>query len=198
MVPLLFAGLSAIGNYMEKDTDYKRRTKMKDDYVSKMESLVIDDTDRTKRLDQVSDMFNPAITNDLNQSAIKNAISGVVNPVQVSALIPAKAEAMAKESMNIENQNTQIMSKISEASLMDIPKPGFFDFLSGGIEGYGIGAQFESMSNEEDRRKKMMGLLESTLGGNKSVAPNSMPSLTPFMESYDNIFKDLSTFSILG
>jgi len=101
MVPLLFAGLSAIGNYMEKDTDYKRRTKMKDDYVSKMESLVIDDTDRTKRLDQVSDMFNPAITNDLNQSAVKNAISGVVNPVQVSALIPAKAEAMAKESMKI-------------------------------------------------------------------------------------------------
>lgn len=176
MIPELFAGLSAIGNYMEKDADSSRRLKMKDAYVDQMKSLVLDDTDRTRRLDQISDMFNPAITNDLNQSAVKNAISGVVNPVQTSALIPAKAEAMAKESMNIENQNTQVMSKIAEVELMDIPKPGFFDFLSGGIEGYGIGTQLESISNEETRRKKMMSLLESTLNGTKASG-NSVPSI---------------------
>ena len=163
MIPELFAVGTGIASFLQKDEEYNRRIKMKDDTINSLKDLMIDSNEKTSRLDKVSDMFNPAIMNDLNNSAVNNAISGVLNPVAYSQLIPRKSEAIMKESSAIDDRNTTIGEKISELSLMDIPKPGVFDFLEGGLAGYGMGTQVEGMVDEGKRQNKMMTLLDSLL-----------------------------------
>ena len=188
MIPELFAVGTGIASFLQKDEEYDRRIKMKNDTINSLKDLMIDSNERTSRLDKVSDMFNPAIMNDLNNSAVNNAVSGVLNPVAYSQLIPQKSAAIAKESSAIDERNTTIGEKISELSLMDIPKPGVFDFLEGGMAGYGMGSQIEGMIDEGKRQNKMMDLLDLELKketgsgmnmGSIAKFGNTKPDYTP-------------------
>lgn len=164
MIPELFAVGTGIASYLEKDKVYNERKKLKERYVKSLQDLLIDKDEATLRLDSVADMFNPAIMQDLNIGAVSNAISGVMNPVSYSGLIPEKMKAIASERGAIDASNREIRGKIAEVSLMDVPRPGFSDFLSGGIEGYALGARMEGVLGENERRKKLFNWLDDIFG----------------------------------
>ena len=174
MIPELFAVGTGVANFLQKDDIYQRQKKMKEDYTDSLKDLIIDNTERTRRLDSVSDAYNPAIMNDLNQTAVGNAISGVLNPTVYSQLIPQKANAMLAENRAIDERNSTIGEKISQIALMDIPKPGVFDFLEGGMSGYGSGVQMEGIIGENARQDKMMSLLDSLLMDDKKKKMTSI------------------------
>ena len=189
MLPELFAIGTGIASLLQKDEEYNRKIKMRDDYTKSLERLLIDNDESTRRIDRVSDMYNPAIMQDLNQTTIGNTISGVLNPTTYSQLIPKKAEAIQRERNFIDERNTTIGEKISQISLMDIPKPGVFDFLEGGIAGYGMGTQVEGMIDENKRQNKMMSLLDTLLletdnndKVNKGLSiANAITNVNPFL-----------------
>lgn len=163
MIPEIFAigtGLASLG---EKSSIYQQRKNAINDYTNQLEDLLYSRDEITTRLDAVSDAFNPAIVADLNNTAIGNAVSGVLNPVAYSQLIPQKAQAVLNEQSRIDEYNRNIESKIAEAKLSELPKPGFFDFLGGAIEGYGAGVQIESIVDEATARSERMKRLRETL-----------------------------------
>lgn len=181
MIPELFAVGSGLVSFFEGQAAYDRKSAERDAYVKSLEGLLIKDPERKRRIDAVSDMFNPAIMNDLNQSAVGNAISGKLNPVSYSKLIPEKLQAINREANIIDSQNLSISQKISEVSLMDIPKPGFGDVIGSAISGHASGMQIDEATEEEKRRDKRMKLLESLLGENsgKTNAANTMTGMFP-------------------
>lgn len=163
MIPGIFAVGTGLVNFFEKSSIYNERRNQLDDYASRLNELMLTRDEATERIDAVSDAFNPAIVADLNNQAIGNSISGVLNPIAYSQLIPKKAEAVLNERNRIDEYNANLEAKIAETKLMDIPKPGFWDFLSGGIQGYGAGVQVESILDESALRSERMKLLKDTL-----------------------------------
>src|ERR1035437_7777882 len=161
MIPEIFAAGSAIASFFEKDEAAKRKEAEQTAAENTLRDLIITKDQATERLHNVSNEYNPAIMNDLNSSAVGNAISGQLNPTSYSKLIPAKNQAIQQEQQAIGNRNMQIEEKISQLQLEDIPQAGIFDIISGGLQGYGIGAQLESMQSESElrtaRMKKLLG-----------------------------------------
>ena len=161
MIPELFALGGALSSYFEKDTEAKRKEAEQKAAINTLEGLIINKDETTQRLHNVANEYNPAIMNDLNQTAVGNAVSGVLNPTSYSRLIPEKNKAIQNEQQAIDNRNIQVEEKISQLQLEDIPQAGIFDIISGGLQGYGIGAQIDSMKSESElrteRMKKLLG-----------------------------------------
>ena len=157
MLAELFAVGEGLVNYFEKDSIYQNRKDAQNRYVSNLKSLLIDNNEATTRLDSINDLFNTKITNDLNSSAVGNAISGILNPSVYSQLIPAKAQAIASTRNSIDEFNLNIGQKIAESSLMmdGIQPPGISDLAGGTISGYAPGLQIESMQKADTHKKRI-------------------------------------------
>lgn len=167
MLAELMAGMGVLNGAMslfEKDQAYQERKKLKERYAKSLQDMLITPNEANTRLDSVADMFNPAIMQDLNAGAVRNSISGVLNPVAYSNLIPQKQNALVQERQAIDNTNREIHSKIAETELMDMPRPGFGDFLSGGIEGAAFGARVQGMMDTNEYNQKMLDKFDPNFG----------------------------------
>ena len=190
MIPVIFAAGSAIASYFEKDAEAKRKEAEQRTALNTLEGLIIDKDQTTQRLHNVANEYNPAIMNDLNQTAVGNAVSGSLNPISYSRLIPEKARAVQNEQQAIDNRNVQVEEKISQLQLEDIPQAGIFDIISGGLQGYGIGAQIDSMKSESElrtaRMKQILGPDSNDVLGNLS---HPIPTLSNGINiNYDDPF----------
>lgn len=172
----LFTGLSS---FLEGSAEANRKKKIQEDMYASMEDLLITPDERIKRLDMVSDAFNPAILQDINNTAIGNAISGILNPTTYSSLIPERSKAMLSEDRAIDETNRNIEFEMAKIMGEDIAEPNFGTFLTGALQGAGIGFQLDSTLNENERQNRMMKLLETKLTDQ------------PFEKHFANTKKDL-------
>ena len=118
----LFTGLSS---FLEGSAEANRKKKIQEDMYASMEDLLITPDERIKRLDMVSDAFNPAILQDINNTAIGNAISGILNPTTYSSLIPERSKAMLSEDRAIDETNRNIEFEMAKIMGEDIAEPNF-------------------------------------------------------------------------
>lgn len=182
MLPEIFAVGSAVSSFIEEGSVYRDNKKRQGEFIDRLKDLQTDPQEAALELDAVSDAFNPVITQDLNQLAVSNAVSGVLNPVVASSLIGEKASALVETRRNIDDRNLRIGSKIAEVASADLGQPGVFNFLSAGIQGYGIGSRLEQVDFENKRSEKMLKMAEDLLKDSES---NDMPSVNSESELED-------------
>ena len=188
MIPALFAVGTGIASYLQKSSIYDDKIEQRNRYVDSLKDLAFDKDEITTRLDNVRDTFNPAIVSDINNTAVGNAITGILNPDIYSSLIPQKAQAVANERGRIEDFNNNVTSKIAEANLIDIPRPGVFDFLGGAIEGYGYGVQIDALTESPTERLKALAEQLKILNGEGSTLVSPKPVLKSNKRQFDSPF----------
>lgn len=174
MIPEIFAVGTGLLNFFEKSQAAREAEKRRSSMISALNESRIDMNEKETRLDNLGDAYNSAIVNDLNAGAVKNAISGLLNPTTFSALIPEKANALATEESRINQFNDNVAMRIAEVQGTEIPTSSPLDLIEGGIEGYGIGTRLQTTIDLNDREnKKNKAVLDwlKNFGDNSNINP---------------------------
>jgi len=131
-----------------------------------LEESKIGETERAFILDRVSDTFDNATIDALNNNSIGLATSGITNPevaqgVVVGEMLGKKKEAELEKENYITQFNSNVDLKIAEVGGQYTPQNPILNFVAGGLQGIQTGLTIEDIYDSRKYRSEMLDILRN-------------------------------------